>query len=68
MERTIISVMEKEATKFQSPKKVMGLVRGGSQLICGRDLPDLSNRPEELPMFEAFFGGKLTEINNNYFR
>ena len=68
MERTVISVMGKEATRFQTPKKVMGLVRGGSQLICGRDLPDLSNRPEELPMFEAFFVGKFTEINNNYFR
>ena len=62
MERTIISVMEKEAARFQSPKKVMGLVRGGSQLICGRDIPDLSNRPEEVPMFEAFFGSKFMEI------
>lgn len=62
MARTIVSAMERDAAKFQLPRKILGLVRGKSQLICGKDIPDLSNRAEDLPMFATFFGGVLTEI------
>ena len=62
MERTIVSVMEKEALRFQPTRKVLGLVQGTTQRICGKHIPDLSDRPEDAQMFANFFGGTFTEI------